>query len=496
MRHSKREQIRLLLFGLVALTDFSSFAIPLAIICYTFTIPFETLTDKLSAFVASCFYPLTLAVLAFLIWLLPSFTPWLPAVLFGILVFLPVLVNDGKGYLPVILMMILMNNRDVSFRTIPAYLYFLGGLEILSILLFIILHRPTFQKNYLFFLILAVYFFALISYLYDSIQDGFTGSTGIFFLLSLFGVSVIFLILSNIIGKGDSLSYLCKTVVFFALTICGQILVYGIRNRFTFSPIGFTLGWSYTVQTASTLLCLSLPFVGILISKRRFFWAFSILPIFAAILLLSADSGLLAMILFSVPITLLSLKNTGKNYPYFALFSLVTVVSTFGILMGVSKAFNNRVITAVSALNLFDEPAEWRNRLFQDAIKGFKASPVLGASLNVLIQGDGRMLLPSNTLLTTLTLGGSLSLVAYVAMEVWIYIICFRKNTEDKWLFFVFLLMVELIGLIDNTIYNVAILLFYLIMFTGFQMSNRPEDVIIHENFFLYYNQDKIDNRR
>lgn len=457
---------------------------------------FETLTDKLTTYVASIFYPLTLAVLAFLTWLLPSFGPWFPAILFGVLSFLPIITKDGKGYLPVILFMILMSNKDISFDTIPIYLYLLASAELVSLILFIILRKPNYQKNYIFYILLCIFFIALISYLHDSIKDGFTGETGIFYLLSLFVISVLYLLLSIIIGKGESLQYLCKTVIFFAFIICAQIFVYGLKNQFKIDAASFTLGWSYTIQTASTLLCLSLPFFGILMSKKRLLWAIGIIPVFIAILFLSADSGLLALIIFFIPITLLVLRNTGKNYPYFALLTLVLLIAVFGVLMGVSKTFNERVITAVSTLNIFNEPAEWRNTLFHTSVENFLAAPVLGPSLNALILDNGQMLLSSNTILTTMSIGGSFALIAYFLLEVRIYYVCLKKDTEDKWLFLVFLLMVEIIGLIDNTIYNVAILLFYLIMFTGYQMSNRPEDVVIHEDFYLYYNQERIDNCR
>ena len=57
-----------------------------------------------------------------------------------------------------------------------------------------------------------------------------------------------------------------------------------------------------------------------------------------------------------------------------------------------------------------------------------------------------------------------------------------------------FLIGIEVIGIVDDIIYSFINLLFILICNSCYQNSSRPDDVIIHNDFFLH-NRRAINNK-
>lgn len=393
--------------------------------------------------------------------------------------------------MPLLLFLIPMLKEDANMNTIPPYYYLLFSFILASMVAYIILHKPKFELGALFYPLLYLYLTFFVSYLINSIRDGFHGTTGSFYLLLMLGSLVLYILLSSVLGKSESLTYLSESVGFLGGLIATEIYFYQFENGFSFGDSSFSLGWSYTPQTASTLLCLSLPFFGILVFRRKYFWAIGAAYVVSSIINLSMDSGLLVLLLGSIPLILLSLRRTGKNYPYYALATIVAIATPFAILLGTNVDFNRRVMTAVQSLNLGNEQAEWRRNLFEQAISSFRESPILGPSINLMTNNDkGQIILMSNTVLSTLVLGGSFGLVGFVIYEIRLYYLALKKDAEEKWLFFLFLIFVEVIGLIDNTLYNLAILLFLLVVNSCYPMSNRPEDVLVHDNYYQYLDKE------
>jgi hypothetical protein len=449
--------------------------------------PINTLVDQTKKYLASFFFPLTLAVLAVLIWTFSQAWVIVFVVIFCLMTFLPLLAEDGRSYLPLLLFAFIMTNVKISFATIPIYLYFVSACLMLSLILYLILHRVPFRRGDLLLTMAVLFVWFFISYLYNSSKQGLADETGIFYLVSFFIALVLYSLLSTVLGKGGVLPYFSETVVLLSLSIVAELFIYYFRNGFEIAPVSFSLGWSYTSQTASTLLCLALPFYGILIYNKKIVWIIPEALTITSIILLSADSGLLCLIFMIIPLILLTFRSYGKFYSYISLVSIVAIGITFAVLLAVNTRFNARVMTAIQSLSLFDESAVWRKTLFEEAIKNIKTNPYVGTSISSFTNSDGTLTLASNTILTTMVLGGSIGLVFYVIFEIRLYYLCLRKQTPDRWLFFLFLLVIELIGLIDNTIYNMMILVFFLTANACYQMSNRPEDVLIHEEDYRTY---------
>lgn len=449
--------------------------------------PINTLLDRVRLYVDSLLYPLTLALLAITIWALPLLGSWIVAGVFALLSFLPLVSKDGRGYLPLLLMTLIVSNTDISFDSFQPYLYLLFIAFMVSLVLYIVLHHLDFHRGDLFYPLLLLFFLFTISYLYNSSLQGVANRTGVFYLILFFGALVLYSLLCTVLGKKETFPYFSKTITFFALAIVCEIVIYCFRNEWTIADSDFTLGWSYTTQTASTLLCLSLPFFSYLVYQKKFIFILGELFVIAAIILLSADSGLICLIFAVIPLILITFRSYGKYYSYISLVSIVVIGTTFAVLLALNTRFNTRVITALQALSLFDEPSSWRKTLFDTAVENIVSNPVTGTSLLSFCNRDGTLTLSSNTILSTLVMGGSLGLVSYLIYECKLYYVCLKKKASSRLFFFVFLLMIELIGLIDNTIYNIAILLFVLIANSCYQMSNRPDDVLIHDSYYRNY---------
>ena len=109
---------------------------------------------------------------------------------------------------------------------------------------------------------------------------------------------------------------------------------------------------------------------------------------------------------------------------------------------------------------------------------------------------DGAMTFASNSILTTMTFGGSLSLFAYVIFEINLYYISLKKKTSERLLFLVFLLQLNLIGYVGDSIYLIPVFLFLMIANAVYQTSNRPNDAIVHQEFFDHFVQESNLDKR
>jgi hypothetical protein len=445
---------------------------------------------RLRWYLFSLGYPITMAVLAILIWLTPGIYAWIPAVFYALFCFLPLFGTDGRPYIPVLLFSIIACSTNISFVTLPYYLLLIGASFFVSLILFIVIHKLKYRRSDLFVALTILFSVFVVSYLFNAAKGNNSSQTAVFYCLGLFLCLLVYVLFSIALGVDETFPYLERTVVIFSLAIVFEIFIYLCAHGFALVDSNFTLGWAYTPQTASTLLCLSLPFYGLLFSQKHYWWLFGIGITIAGIIFLSVDSGLLCLIIGIIPLILLSFRSAGKNSPYISLASIVVIGVSFGLLLGLNEKFNSRVMTAIESLNLFNEAAVWRKALFDKAIESFRANPIVGESIAALVTNTG-IVLSSNTILTVAVLGGSFGLIAYLFFEIRLYWICLKKKTGGRWLFFLFLIFFETIGLIDNTLFNFAILLFFLIANSTYQMSKRPDDIIVYDSFYQNYHPEK-----
>lgn len=448
------------------------------------------LNRRIKEFTGSEIFQIVIAVLSILIWMMPGDNlPWIFASFYILFSFFPLFASDGRAYMPLIFFVTITVSSKVSFVTLPVYLYVIGGTTFLSIVLFLILKKLPMKKGELSVPIGLLFVVFVISYLVNAVRDGRVERTGLLFLLSLFFVLLIYILFNTCLKREDTILYFARTVALLAVAVAIEIVLYQIRHGFLIGDLNFNLGWAYTSQTASTILCLSLPFFGMIIARRKFAWIFWLILVIYAIIVLSTDSGLLVLMAATIPLILLSFRSYGKAYPYISVCMICAIGLVFVVLMILNDEFSRRVIMALSSLNLGD-PNSPRAELFERGINAFLESPAFGMSISVLSDIEhGTVMLCSNTVISTLAMGGAFGLFFFVIYEVVLYVTTFQKKAKEKWLFFLFLLIFETIGLVDNTLYNIFILLYALLAYSCYQISDRRDDVVVHDSYYRDYGQ-------
>ena len=446
------------------------------------------LNRALKEYTGSIFFQITVAVLAVLTWMMPGNLPWIFVALEILLSFFPLFSSDGRAYMPLLLFMNITVSTSISFRSVPTYLYVLAGVTLFSILLFLAIKRMPLKKGALSLPLLFLFLSFLISYIVHFVMGNSFDATGLLFLTSLFLVVLCYILFNTCLKREDTILYFARTASVLAIAIAAEILLYQVRHGFSIGDPTFNLGWAYTSQTASTILCLSLPFFGMLIARKRFAWVFWEAFVLYGIITLSTDSGLIALLFSIVPLILLSFRTYGKAYPYLSLGILTVLGLALVLLMLFNEAFRERVGMALANLNLLEGGNPQRHELFDKGLESFMAFPSLGSSISVLSQTEsGTIVFCSNTIISTMAMGGIVGLIFFILYEVFLYVTVLRKKAKEKWLFLVLLLVVEVIGLIDNTLYNLFILLYILLAYSCYQISDRPDEVVVHESYYRDY---------
>lgn len=447
----------------------------------------NTFVEGLKNYLNSLGYLITVAALAFFAWVLPGDYTWIACSLYILLGFLPLLAPDGRSYFPLFLGSMLLSSEDVSFNSLPVNSMVVFGFLLVSLFIYIGVHQPHMRVTSTFICLIIMASVLFFSYIYNAVAAGQGKSGGILYLLCLILFIVVYLLLASVIGTEQTLPYYASGIGCLAITIALEVYIRSALSGFGLVSETFSLGWSYTPETASTLLTLSLPFFAMLVYDKQPFWLFPFAFVFAAILLLSTDSGLLTVILFFIPMTILTFRKSGRLAPYFILFLCVGVFGLVGILMTTNADFSARILSAIRNLNVFPGSTSERKSIYDEALANFVTNPVIGSSIISFVNENGTLTFASNTLLSTAVMGGSLGVAALVLTEASVYITFARKKIPEKWIFFLFLLSAEFIGLIDNTYYNLVVALFLLLSFACFEMTSRPEDVRVHQDYFEDY---------
>ncbi len=447
------------------------------------------LLDETRKYLLSAFFPITIGILAFLCWILPGNWVYFPAVFYALCCFLPLFSQEGKCYLPLYLFHIVLPDSPLLLKGIPGEVLLTGSALILSSILFLILRKPKLQKGELFYPLLILISVLLVSYLYNMVKDGSNDFRGILYILALYGLLLLSIFFFTTLGNEESLPYFSSTVSVLDVIIVSEVIVSLFYDN-SVTPLiwsTFRLGWAMNGTTASTLLALSLPFLSMNIAKKRYQSLVIFLYAVLGILLISSYSGLIALLFSIVPLIFLSFRTYGNKYPYLVLAFLVITGSVLILLIGFNKTANANILNALKSLNPLADIPEGRLPFYQESIEQFMKNPVLGVSIAGRTLSNGSISFSGNSLLTSMIFGGVFGLLAFLFLEFHVYFISMKKKTPDRLLFLIFLLIQEVIGYLDDTLYLMPVFVFYLLAVTIYQVSNRPQDTIVHQDFFENY---------
>lgn len=441
-------------------------------------------TLKVKAFLISIFFPITICVISLLIWVTPTPFNWIFISIYFILSFLPLFSKEGKTYLPLILCILLSNHNQITFDTIPIEIILMFSFVFASMIIFLIIYKCKFKKGDLILPLSLLILTFFISYIYNSIENSSLSSQGILYILYLFIALLFYILISSIIGKGESLPYLCETISFISILIILQICITYIQNGYIlYDNTSLQIGWCNNSDYPTIILTISIPLILLLINRNKPFYLIPLFLNIIFIILLATNIGILALILTIIPIVLLAFRSYKRIFSYLSITIISLFVITFALLIAYNDYFNERILTAIKCLLFFQEGDPTLNTLFKQASEAISSNPYVGKSITFYINNNTTEYFSSNTYLTTLVLGGILSLLAYLYLDIKAFYYCVIKKGNEKQLFLFFLILFEFVGLLSNTLYSINILLFYLLCNSVYQMSNRIDNILVHNEY-------------
>ena len=453
------------------------------------------LLDWTKRYLYSFFYPLTLALLAFLIWLTPGNWSYIPASVFSLLSFLPLLGNKGKPYLPVTLFLITVSNQEFRLDQIPGTLLLTGVCAILSGMMFILVYKKKMVLGKTFLSVTAIFVAFALSYIYNMILNrSYDFNSFAYIMLAMLAV-IVSVLIATVLGREESLTYLSMTIALLAIIITLESFTTILSTQgFGYAGPDFALGWAKNLGTPSTFLVCSLPFFSILINKKQYLYILGELFVIFGIFILSSYSAILCLTISIFPMIFLTFRNEGKRYPYFILVSILITAAVLSSIISYDPVFNKNFINAIRSLNLHSSYPDGRLSIYQEGFAQFINSPLFGVSIAGRVN-EGVAILAKNTVLSSMVLGGSLGLIAYVGFLINLYVVIFKKKCKEQLLFFLFVIMVQIIGIVDNSFFELPVLLLFLTALSTYQMSNRPQDAVVYQESFELNHSELLDKR-
>lgn len=448
----------------------------------------------LRRYVDSIFFPLTLGLLALIGWTATYFTGdqsfyWAPAAIFSVLAFAPLLGRDGRGYLALIILLAPIVSSPLSFANIEPAMIVMTASTVVSVVAFLLIRRPAFHLGRLFYPIMLLLLIFAASALFDLTRGGELHRESFWFLAGMVSIFLLYLLIVPMIYEDRVFDYLSGVLAVFAGVLAVEIFCFLGRSDSQLVS-GIKLGWAQSSTMASTLLVCSLPFSCMMIKEPGWPGKLYLLPLalaLAGIFLLKTVSGLLATILILIPLIFLVFRSY-RYYPYLVIAALVGLIGSTALLFVFDENYFNLMLDSLAYLRSFFSGSIAEHRL---GIEMFVQAPIVGPSINSLYDlfgsGKGYIRLLDNTVVTTLVMGGSLGLAAYAAHMVNLYALVFQRRNPNRYFFLLFLLISEVIGLIDNTLYNLMYMFIFFLTVASYENSSRRPQIVVRQKYFSNY---------
>ena len=369
--------------------------------------------NKIEWFVKSIFYPISLAAIAFLGWILKFSIP--SAVIFSLMSFLPLFCHDGRGYVSLILLCPTMVYRPLNFKNLDISLIIVASSIVLSVFIFTILRHPKFRLGKLTINLAVLFFVFVISLIVNSVSVEVLHLDTLWFLLCMILILLVYILLTPLFCGKDIFIYFGKSFLILVSVLAIQIFIYYGVKGVVGSSKDIELGWVQSTTMASTVLVISLPFCSMYINKKKWLAVIPMILSLVAIYVLRTESGLICSILILIPLIFLTFKGY-VHYPYFVISSFFVLSALLTVMVLVNDEFIQRV---GDSLRYFGDFFKGKHESHKYGIEIFLTNPWIGGSINSLnVQDAGYIKLLDNTIITTLAMGGSIGLIAYVAFAI------------------------------------------------------------------------------
>lgn len=441
----------------------------------------------LQRYVDSLLYPLTLAALAFIGWV-TGFS-LASAIIYSLLAFLPILTKDGRGYLALILLAPTMVSDSLNFTNIDTSLIIVVASITVSIIIFLIIYHPHFYLGRLTFPLLALFLIFFISLLMAGVRGETIENESIGFLLGMTVILAIYVLLVPILFKEGAFLYFGKSMLMLCTVLSLEVITFYSKSGFSNTGSIINLGWVQSSTMASTIIVASFPFAAMNLREKKAIYLLPFLLGLISIYQLRTVSGLIATILVMIPLIFMIFRPY-KYFPYYIVFTFLGFIGVLSTLALLNDAF---LASMANSLRYFGRFFGGLIPTHQKGAELFVQSPFLGPSINaiagsnILDSTEGYIRLLDNTIITTLVMGGVLGLIAYLVHLINVFILIFQRKTNYRYFFLLFIIISIIIGLVDNTFYNLFFMFILFLTIGSYEASSREPRVVIEQNFFKNY---------
>ena len=146
----------------------------------------KNLKEKLIKFLNSPYYLISLGLLSFLIFILPTNSIAFFGIMYCLFAFLPLLYSDGRHYLPLILFSLIYSKGSIEIHNVEIINYFIFGSIIISMVIKIIIQKLSYRKGDLLIPMLILNSIFVLSFLLNivALKKYSINLSGIYLLLA------------------------------------------------------------------------------------------------------------------------------------------------------------------------------------------------------------------------------------------------------------------------------------------------------------------------
>ncbi len=441
---------------------------------------------QIKKFLDSYFYPIIIAFIGFLSWVLPDSLLWLNntliVILLSLMVFVLIMFEDSKYGIPLFLSLVFtVNTQELNVDAVAGFSIFY--LMFIMIVVGFVGHIIRFKPKFKFDLIALALLLIAVTYVIPLIYMGVSVES---FAISISG----FIYLAfYLFFKNTSKATVEDVLVYFffaSIQLMGEMLYPMVKEFFvliktetlseTFK-IGLKTHWGIVdygfgnINDLTIFLTILSSGIFYMILKKPnnyLYWLFALLSVIS-ILMSGSRGGLISLVLILF-IFFIILVTYGEHHQIFFASSLLVILAlTVVVFQDVAIVFYNNFIQG--GLDDLDAFSSGRISLYEQALKVFKEFPMFGSgwTYQYEVGNTNRIQIYHSTIFHTLAVTGLAGMAAVFGYTV----ISFRsllKRLNLPVLIFGASWMIAMIhGLIDNTVHMVIFTTITVIMFAAIE---------------------------
>lgn len=450
-------------------------------IVYTKAMIKQKFKDKITAYLKSPFFLVSLAIVSFLCFLIPGPFNYIPVSVYRILALLPLFQDNGIYYSALLFFIIPSSSRPLRDKNLPLPLLWIIGTLFLSLIFFFFICKPRRRVGTLFYSLLALFILILTSYCVNAIKTDENYSQCWFFIIIFFAQILLYRRRCSATSGREGLNYLSFVACALSVVFFAEILLTILLKKDISFFIPYDLPYS-SGDTVSCLIIYLLPLIAYGIFKKRWYRSFFAILNYVSLILLGNYISYIFLLMAFIPLIFLSFHSYGKIYPYLILISLFLILTPFCFLLFLNRSFSTGIINSMTCFNVFSA----NNPNYGQLSAGwsmFHSDYLLGSSILSLATRTSVYSIP-NAYLQIGVLSGSRGIAVFILSDFFLYKLCSRGKTRgEKFFFLYFLILREVRNWLIDSGTNWMILLLSLTIISVYQGSIYQDQRIIHDGF-------------